>query len=109
MPTPTTTAAAAVTADSILNQYAADAAYLAGETTPATDLGTLAQHLDTAVARFADNVIDCDEDVESAAIVLHEVHEMDDGPERDLYLSGVTRLLSPLGEMVDEFRDMVAD
>lgn len=98
----------AITANDIVNQYGDDIAYVA-EKDPAADLDTFIDQLDTAVRNFDRAGINGHEDLETAGILLGEVLHAGDDTERAVLLRKADKLLKPVWDMTDEYRDMVGD
>lgn len=99
-----------VTAEDLLNWYATDTAYPAEAETPATDLPTLAHHLETAASNFDLAGINGHEDVDTASQYVNEAQQATDPAERDVFLRKADKLLRPvLWDMVQEYRTMVGD
>jgi hypothetical protein len=99
---------ATITATGIVRRYADDIAYVA-EQDPATDLDSFIDQLGTAEARFSMAGINGHEDVGTAARHLAEARDSSDGTARDAFLRRVDKLLQPVDEMTDEYREMVGD
>lgn len=106
MPTTTTT----VTAEDLLERYAADIGYVAEAESPADTLDVLAHHLETAATNFHLAGINGHEDVQTAADYVHEAHQAEDATERGVFLRKADQLLYPIvWDMTQEYRDMVGD
>lgn len=105
MPTTTTTP----TAEDLLKRYAADIAYVAEAESPADTLTVLAHHLDTAATNFSLAGINDHEDIETAAGYVNEAAVTDDATERTVFLRKADKLLKPVWEMTQEYREMVGD
>lgn len=101
---PTTT----ITATDLIRSYANDLAYVAEEPA-ATDLATLINHLATAGPRFSDAGINGHEDLETAATLLTEATQTSDRTVHNALLHRADKLLSPITDMTQEYRDMVGD
>ncbi|MFD9564372.1 hypothetical protein [Streptomyces sp. NPDC059994] len=99
---------ATITAADIVKRYADGIAYVA-EKTPATDLDSFIDHLDTAVRYFGMVGINGHEDLETAGILLGEALHADDDTERAVFLRKADKLLKPVPDILDEYRDMVGD
>jgi len=100
----------AITAADIIRRYADDIAYVAEKKDQATDIGTFADQLGTAARNFSLARIDGHEDVQTAAAFLHEADLSADDTERAEFLRKADKLLAPVvGEMTQEFREMVGD
>lgn len=102
---------ATITADDIIRRYAEDIAYVAEkDMDQATDIGTLADQLDTAARNFSMAGINGHEDVETAATFLAEAHHSTDDIERTVFLRKANKLLSPIvWDMTQEYCGMVGD
>lgn len=93
----------------LLRQYAADIAFVAEAEQPATDLVTLARHLETAASNFDTAGITGHEDIDSASNYVHDAHLAGDSPDRHVFLRKADELLYPyVYDMTQEYRCMVA-
>lgn len=102
--------ATTVTAEDILNRYADDITHAAEAETPATDLLTLAHHLETAATNFDLAGINGHEDIDTASGYLNEADLATDPTERDVFLRKANELLRPIvSDMAQEYREMVGD
>lgn len=101
---PTTT----ITAAEVIRRHADNIAY-AAETDPATTLDALIAQLDTAATNYANAGINGHEDVETAATLLNEAHNSTDDTERAVLLRRADKLLAPVRDMTQEYREMVGD
>jgi hypothetical protein len=98
-----------VTAADVIRRYAEDLAFVADET-PATDLSTLIDHLETAASRFDEAGINGHEDMDTAATFLGQVSGADGDLERGVFLRKADDLLYPIvWDMTEEYRSAVAD
>ncbi|MEU6925436.1 hypothetical protein [Streptomyces sp. NPDC046631] len=99
------TTTAPVTTETILDRYADDIAFVAEEQ-PATTLAALAEQVSTAGERLGEARINGAEDLETAADALRAV---EDTPleSRHVFLRHAARHLRHVGDMADEYRDMV--
>lgn len=105
-----TKTATTVTAEDLLKRYADDIAHPAEAETPATDLATLAHHLETAASNFDMAGINGHEDIATASGYVNEAHQAADPTERDVFLAKADQLLRPIVfDMVQEYREMVGD
>jgi hypothetical protein len=98
----------AIATTDIVTRYAADIAYVA-EQKPATDLDDFVGQLDTAVRNFGMAGVLGYEDLETAGILLGEALHAEDDTERAVFLRKADKLLKPIPDMTDEYRDMVGD
>ncbi|MCX5097710.1 hypothetical protein OOK36_55740 [Streptomyces sp. NBC_00365] len=103
--------AATITAADIIRRYAEDIAYVAEkEKDQATDIGALADQLDTAARNFSMAGINGHEDLETASTFLAEAHHSTEDVERTVFLRKADKLLSPIvWDMTQEYRGMVGD
>jgi hypothetical protein len=98
---------ATITAADIVRRYADDIAYVA-EQDPATDLDGFIGQLGTAASRFDMAGISGHEYLEKAATLLDEARSADD-TERGVFLKRADKLLEHVGDMTEEYREMVGD
>ncbi|MEU5742036.1 hypothetical protein ABZ784_29095 [Streptomyces tendae] len=101
-------ATATVTVDSLIRRHAADLAYVAEATAPATDLDTFLHHLDYAADNFDQARINGHDDLNTAGTLLAETLEADGDVQERLTLRAAA-LLKVVPEMTGEYRDMVGD
>lgn len=100
---------ATITPDTLINHYAGTITLPAEADTPATDLPTLAHHLDTAASNFDLAGINGHEDITTASHYVNEAHQATDPTEQAVFLRKADKLLRPIVEdMVDEYQTMVA-
>lgn len=97
-----------ITAADLIRDYADDIAYVA-ESTPAADLAALADQVGTAARNFSLARINCHEDMETASEYLHEASLTADTTERTVFLRKADKLLTPVWDMTEEYREMVGD
>lgn len=98
----------AITAADIIKRYADEIAYVA-EAKPATDLDSFIDQLETAVRNFSMCHMNDWEDLETAGVFLNEARDADDDTERAVLFRKADKLLTPVWDMTDEYRDMVGD
>jgi hypothetical protein len=98
----------AITVNDIINRYATGISFVAEEE-PTADLDAFVNQLDTAVRNFDLAGINGHEDLETAGILLGEALHADDDTERVAFLRKADKLLKPVPDMTDEYRDMVGD
>jgi hypothetical protein len=99
---------ATITADDIVRRYADDIAFVVDQD-QATDIGTLADQLDSAAGNFATAGINGREDLETASVFLTEAHHTTDDVERAVFLRKADDLLYPIvWDMTQEYRSAVA-
>lgn len=96
------------TADIILKRYADDIAYIA-EQDPATTLEEFTRQLAKAATNFSLARMDDHEDVETAATLLGEAIGAEDDKARSVLLKRADKLLGPVSDMTEEYREMVGD
>lgn len=87
----------------ILRRYADDAAFIADEDKPATDLATFARHLADAAEQVAELPIGGVEELETAATLLAD--SVDAAPDqRPVLLDRAAALLRIGGDALEEYR-----
>jgi hypothetical protein len=99
---------ATITANDIIARYADDIAYVAEEDR-ATDLDAFIDQLGTATWRLGMARINDYEDLETAAVDLDEARSSSDDTDGSVFLRRADKLLKNLGEMAQEYREMVGD
>lgn len=91
-----------------VKRHADDIAYVAEED-PTTDLDGFIAQLAIAAMNFDGAGINGHEDLEAAATFLAEAKDTASDSERKVFLRKADKLLNPVGDMTDEYRDMVGD
>ncbi len=99
---------ATITTTDIITRYADDIGYVAEES-PATDLNTFIDQLDTAARRYDMAGINGHEDLETAAVHLGEASDATEDDARGVFLRRADELLAPVSDMTQEYREMVGD
>jgi hypothetical protein len=99
---------ATITADDIIRRYGADIAYVAEEA-PATTLDVFADQVGAAAAYFANARFDDAGQISAAAEFLNEAWCLPDGANRADFLRRADMRLKRLGDMAEEYREMVGD
>ena len=97
-----------ITAEDLIRRCADDIAYIAEET-PAADLDAFIDQLDTAVTNLSLADIHGHEDIETARTHLIEASGSTDETTRNVFLRRADKLLKPVWDMKQEYRDMVGD
>ncbi|MYS78368.1 hypothetical protein GTY88_49310 [Streptomyces sp. SID5926] len=98
---------ATVTVDSLIRQHAVAVAYLAHEPTPATDSGAFIAQLGAVAAHLEVAGIVGHHDLTAAARLIAEAAD-EPSQRRGVLLQRAALCLSGVGDMADEYRDMVA-
>ncbi|WP_432130602.1 hypothetical protein [Streptomyces tendae] len=99
---------ATITETDLIRRYADDIAYVAEEG-PAADLDTFISQLRTAARRFELSRIDGHAALDAAVIHLDEAEVAFGDADRSALYSQADRMLYHLGDMADEYREMVGD
>lgn len=101
-------ATATITGADLIHRYADGIAYVA-EGSPAANLDTFIAQLRTAARRFEMSRIDGCTALDAAVIHLDEAQVTFGDAERNALHNQADRMLYHLGDMVQEYREMVGD